>query len=159
MKYQKGQALVETAIVIPILILLVMGLFEFGRYLYLRNTLTSAARAAVRTAVVTPKYDATLHPGGMASTGKDAHTLACTSDEYKAEDGAVYRAVCDAIYNGIPKNEVVVSVAYTELASPVGLSSGDSVSVTISWDKYEAILPLLIPITNLITAQASMRYE
>lgn len=159
MKSQKGQALVETAIILPLLILLIMGLFEFGRFLYLKNTINNAARAGARTAAVTPKYDAALHPGGMASSGKDSHTLSCSTDEFKSEDGDVYRSVCDAIYNGIPKNEVVVSIAYTDLAPPTGLNAGDSVSVTLRWDKFEPVFPLLTPITNLITAQAAMRYE
>ena len=158
MKNQKGQALVETAIVLPVLILMIMGLFEFGRYMYLRNTINNAARSGVRTAVVTPKYDATLHPDGMAATGT-THTLTCTDSEYAAADGAVYRSVCNSLFNGIPKNEVVVDIAYTELVAPAGLNTGDSVTVTLTWDKYEAVLPLLTPITNLITAQASMRYE
>ncbi|WP_224962122.1 TadE family protein [Geomonas subterranea] len=158
MKSEKGQAVIETAIILPLLILLVMGLFEFGRYMYLKNTLNSAARAGVRTAVVTPKFDATLHPNGMAATGT-THTLTCADSEFNASDGAVFQSVCGSIYNGIPKNEVVVDIAYTEFAAPAGLSSGDGVTVTVSWDKYQAIVPLLIPITNLVTGKATMRYE
>lgn len=160
MKDQKGQALIETAIVLPLLILLIMGLFEFGRYMYLKNTLNNAARAGARTAVVTPKYDASTHPEGMASSG-NAHTLSCTDSEYVSSpgNGAAYRTICSSIYNGIPKNEVVVNIAYVELAAPTGLSSGDSVTVTLTWNKYEAFVPLLIPITNMVTGEASMRYE
>ncbi len=35
-----GQALVEMAIILPLLMLLVMGIFEFGRAMYIKNTLT-----------------------------------------------------------------------------------------------------------------------
>ncbi len=137
-----------------------MGLFEFGRYMYLKNTLNNAARAAARTAVVTPKYDATTHKDGMATTAT-THPLSCTDAEFVASpgNGAVYKTICESIYNGIPKNEVVVKIAYAELATPAGLSAGDSVSVEVTWDKYEAILPKLIPITNIVTGAASMRYE
>ncbi|WP_136525521.1 TadE/TadG family type IV pilus assembly protein [Geomonas ferrireducens] len=160
MNRQKGQAIVETAIILPVLILLIMGLFEFGRYMYLKNTLNNAARAAARTAVVTPKYDATTHKDGMAASAT-THTLSCTDAEFVASpgNGAVYKTICESIYNGIPKNEVVVNIAYAELATPAGLSAGDSVSVEVTWDKYEAILPKLIPITNIVTGEASMRYE
>lgn len=160
MNREKGQAIVETAIILPVLILLIMGLFEFGRYMYLKNTLNNAARAAARTAVVTPKYDASTHPEGMAGSG-NTHTLSCTDSEFVGSpgNGAVYKTVCESIYNGIPKNEVVVKIAYAELATPAGLSAGDSVSVEVSWDKYEALLPKLIPITNIVTGVASMRYE
>ena len=54
-----GQALVEMAIILPLLLLLVMGIFEFGRAMYIKNTLTQAARAGARTAVVTPLIAAT----------------------------------------------------------------------------------------------------
>ncbi|WP_136513109.1 TadE/TadG family type IV pilus assembly protein [Geomonas edaphica] len=163
MKDQRGQAIVETAIILPILILLIMGLFEFGRYMYLKNTLNNAARAAARAAVVTPKYDASTHPDGMA-TSDTTHTLIC-ADNSNAEfvaspgNGVVYKTLCQSLYNGIPKAEVVVNVSYADLANPTGLSAGDSVKIQLTWDKYEAILPNLIPITNIIHGEASMRYE
>ncbi|MBJ6799212.1 TadE/TadG family type IV pilus assembly protein [Geomonas propionica] len=160
MNNQRGQAIVETAIILPLLILLIMGLFEFGRYLYLKNTLNNAARAAVRTAVVTPKYDATTHKDGMAASDI-THTLACTDAEFIASpgNGAVYKAICNSIFNGIPKNEVMVKVTYTELAAPAVLSAGDGVTIQLTWDKYQPILPNLISITNIITGEAAMRYE
>lgn len=160
MRNQKGQAIVETAIVLPLLILLIMGLFEFSRYMYLKNSLNSAARAAARTAVVSPKYDSTTHPDGMANTGV-THNLTCTEGEYVASpgNGSVYKTICSSVLNGIAKSEVVVDVAYTELANPSGLSSGDSVTVKLTWNNYEAFVPLLIPMTNVITGEASMRYE
>lgn len=157
MKNQKGQALVETAIIVPLLILLIMGLFEFGRAMFLKNTLNNAARAGARTAVVTPKYD-TTHTNGMAEANS-SYKLTCTDSDYAKQNGPVYQTVCNSIYNGIPKNEVTVAITITELATPANLSAGDSVSVQLTWDKYEAILPILIPITNILTGQASMRYE
>lgn len=47
-----GQALVEFALVVPILLLILMGIAEFGRAWMTRNILTSAAREAVRIAAV-----------------------------------------------------------------------------------------------------------
>lgn len=51
---QKGTALVEAAIVLPLLLLLVFGMCEFGRALYIANTLGNAAREGARRAAVTP---------------------------------------------------------------------------------------------------------
>ncbi len=48
-----GQALVEFALVIPIFILIVIGIIEFGRLWMTLNTLTGAAREGVRVAAVT----------------------------------------------------------------------------------------------------------
>jgi Flp pilus assembly protein TadG len=52
----RGQALVEFAIILPLLLLLVVGIFEFGRYFYNMNNITNVAREGVRFAVVTPNY-------------------------------------------------------------------------------------------------------
>jgi Flp pilus assembly protein TadG len=48
----RGQALVEFALVVPLLILLLMGIFDFGRAIYAFNTVNNAAREAVRLAIV-----------------------------------------------------------------------------------------------------------
>jgi len=51
LKNQKGQALVEFAIILPLLLLLVMGIFQFGMminsYLTIQNITREGARAAV----------------------------------------------------------------------------------------------------------------
>ena len=49
-----GAALVEFAIVLPVLILLVFGIVDFGRLLYTLNNLTSAVREGARLAAVQP---------------------------------------------------------------------------------------------------------
>lgn len=48
----RGQALAEFALVIPILLLALMVVFDFGRAIYAYNTLANASRAGMRTAVV-----------------------------------------------------------------------------------------------------------
>ena len=50
----RGQALVEFALVLPLLFLLVFGIIEYGRYLFLKNTATNGARQGARQAAVTP---------------------------------------------------------------------------------------------------------
>lgn len=158
MKNQNGQALVEAAIILPLVILLIMGLFEFGRAMFLKNTLNNAARAGARSAVVTPRYDATTHPNGM-SNSNSSKKLLCTDSEFTGQNGPVYRTICNSIYNGIVNTDVTVDITITDLETPTGLSSGDSIDVRLTWDKFQAILPILIPITNTITGEASMRYE
>ena len=48
LKNEKGQSLVEFALVVPLLLLLVIGIAEFGRAWMTKNILTGAAREAVR---------------------------------------------------------------------------------------------------------------
>lgn len=52
---QKGAVLVEAALMLPIMFLIVFGIFEFGRALYISNTLNHAAREGARLAAVMPK--------------------------------------------------------------------------------------------------------
>ena len=47
-----GQTLVEFAIVLPAIVLVVLGLFDLGRGVFIYNTLAQAARQANRTAMV-----------------------------------------------------------------------------------------------------------
>src|SRR5919202_6635011 len=47
-----GAAIVEFAIVLPLLLLLVFGIADFGRALFIKNNLTSAARSGARVAAV-----------------------------------------------------------------------------------------------------------
>ncbi len=44
--------MVELALVLPILLVLLLGIFDLGRAIYAYNTVSNAARAAVRVAVV-----------------------------------------------------------------------------------------------------------
>jgi Flp pilus assembly protein TadG len=48
----RGQSLAELAIVLPILMAIVIGIFEFGRAWNVRQTVTHAAREAARSAVI-----------------------------------------------------------------------------------------------------------
>jgi Flp pilus assembly protein TadG len=49
---EDGQALVEFAIVVPVLLLLIVGLVEFARAWNTQQVLTDAAREALRSSVV-----------------------------------------------------------------------------------------------------------
>jgi Flp pilus assembly protein TadG len=49
---ESGQALVEFAIIAPILLLLIMGIVDFGRAFYTYHVLIDAAREGARVAVV-----------------------------------------------------------------------------------------------------------
>lgn len=51
MRDQKGQALIEMAFSIILLLVMVFGITEFGRYFFYRNTANNAARDGVRWAV------------------------------------------------------------------------------------------------------------
>lgn len=52
MRADRGQSLVEFALLVPILILLIFGLFDFGRAIYAYNAVSNAAREGARIAIV-----------------------------------------------------------------------------------------------------------
>lgn len=52
LKSKKGQAMVEMAIVIPILLIILMGIFEFGRIFNTYIILTNASREGARRAAL-----------------------------------------------------------------------------------------------------------
>lgn len=49
-----GQGLVEFALILPIILLFIMGIIDFGRIIFVYNQVSSAAREAVRIGVVNP---------------------------------------------------------------------------------------------------------
>lgn len=57
-KKSDGQSLVEFALILPVLLLLIIGIIEFGWILNGQITLTNAAREGVRAAVVQGETDA-----------------------------------------------------------------------------------------------------
>lgn len=48
----RGQAMVEFALILPVFLLLLVGLFDLGRVIWVNDTLATAAREAGRFAIV-----------------------------------------------------------------------------------------------------------
>jgi Flp pilus assembly protein TadG len=72
---EKGAALLEAAITVPIILLISVGIFEFGRAYQTQQVLTNAAREGARLAVIEGSTDADvrervnqyLSGGGLAT--------------------------------------------------------------------------------------------
>ncbi|HEX5825769.1 MAG TPA: TadE family protein [Candidatus Limnocylindrales bacterium] len=73
-RFSRGQALVEFALVLPVLILILMALFDFGRAILFYNTISEAARNGARVAIVnqTPADICTTVAGRAAAIGLPA---------------------------------------------------------------------------------------
>jgi Flp pilus assembly protein TadG len=78
-KQNAGQALAEFALVIPLLLLLFMGVLDFGRAIYSYNAISNAAREGGRTAIVnqTPGDIRTRAAAQATAVGIDPATTAC----------------------------------------------------------------------------------
>lgn len=57
---EAGEALVEFALVLPILLVLTMGMMDFGRAFFVKSLLDQAAREGCRAAVLTRVPDSAL---------------------------------------------------------------------------------------------------
>lgn len=56
----KGQSLVEFALVLPILLLVIFGLFDLGYAVFIKNMISNAAREGARTGIIITKTDADI---------------------------------------------------------------------------------------------------
>lgn len=119
----RGQGLVEFALVLPIFLLLLFGMVEFGRAWMTKNIITGAAREAVRIYAVIPydidaarsRAEAVLSSAGLDNT---QWTINIYSD---AVDNNIMRA--DVSYNfpviiagfipGMPTNNIPLATSTT----------------------------------------------
>ncbi|MEC5423993.1 pilus assembly protein [Virgibacillus sp. C22-A2] len=67
MRSQRGQALVETALILPILLMLVFGITDFGRIFHAYLTLDHAGREAARVATIGSE-DTAIHTKIISAT-------------------------------------------------------------------------------------------
>lgn len=122
---QGGQALAEFALVLPVLLILVIGIIEFGRAWNARQVITDAAREGARLAVVAdPTVDqATVDTRIRAALGRaglDAQTATITLD------AARWRLTGDVM-----TVSVMVPYRFTFLGPLMGLLAGnDRVTLT-----------------------------
>jgi hypothetical protein len=90
----RGQALVEFALIVPLFILIVMGIFEGARAIYTYNALSNATDEALREAIVNQdqvdiRAEADRVLGGLAS--QTAFTVDLTGCPVAGEHPCVYR--------------------------------------------------------------------
>lgn len=70
-----GQSLVEVALVLPILLVILLGVFDFGRAVFAFNAVANAAREAARVAIVDQKTSGVVAEGKQAALGLDPATV------------------------------------------------------------------------------------
>jgi len=138
-----GQALVEFALVVPIFMLLVMGVIEFGRAWNLQQTMTEAAREGARRAAV---FDPTVTP-----------TQAATAIRTKIQAA------------GFDSTQTVITwqdctTACSTIGTFASLGRGDVVSVDVSMPYQFTFLKRLINLVNTnsngsITLATSTRFR
>ncbi len=66
---RRGQTLVEFALILPIFILVLVGIFDMGRAVYAFNTISNSAREGMRTAIVDQNVTAIKDRAAQHATG------------------------------------------------------------------------------------------
>ena len=143
-KNQKGAALVEFAIVVPLLILLATGIGEFGLVLYNKQVITNASREGARAGIVQWKHPPPP-PGGTPYTDAQVRTLI---------DGIVQN-YCNARLVTFGSNNPP-----TVVSTWVNRSFQQNVSVQVSYN-YSFLVPSLFHLgtTKILNAQTVMKME
>jgi Flp pilus assembly protein TadG len=102
----RGAAAVEVALLLPILLVLVMGIIDFGRALHAQITLTQAAREGVRVAALNqPNPTGRTQTAAFGLSGVGVAVTACTPSD--------------------PDDSAEVEATYTfEFITPVGGLAG-----------------------------------
>jgi len=125
---EKGQSLVEFALVLPVLIVLLMGLFDFGRAILAYNTVSEAARNGARVAIVNQI------PGDICSV-------------------AASRAVAISLPATCAANATAVGIYVTSAGSPCEVNvCTQTVKATY---QFTALTPIISRIIGPITMSSS----
>lgn len=111
----RGQGLVEFALVLPLFLLLIFGVTEFGRAWMTRNILTGASREAVRIAAV---------QGNAASALSRANGVLSSA--------GISGATVNIVDDGVPYGTCVVTVSYDFPVTAARILALSANSITLS---------------------------
>jgi Flp pilus assembly protein TadG len=124
-----GQALVEFALLLPVLLLIFFAIFDFGRAVYAYNTIANAARQAARVAIVDqdllPIQDKGVFEGlALGLARSDVEVMYCQSTKLCGPGEADAGATCVPSNGGIAIGcDAVVTVTYTYTAATPAISA------------------------------------
>lgn len=102
---RRGTAVVEFALIAPLFLLLLFGIFEFGRLVMVQQLITNAAREGARMAVIDGANDANIQTDIQTRlAGSHVPSATCT----------VYPKIVDTV-NG-DRKRVTVSVPFSQVS-------------------------------------------
>ncbi len=134
----RGQALVEFALILPVFLLILSGVLDFGFMLYSRMTVINASREGARLAV----------------TAADPTTIP-----------SIVKGQVLAVSGGLVKSDVAIATSCVAIVSPscswntkTSSQAGDAVNVTVSY-QYHTFFPLLFGQTIDLASTVQMVRE
>jgi TadE-like protein len=147
-RQRRGQALVEFALILPVLLLIIFGIVDAGRLIFTMNTVGNAARSAARVAIV-----------NQSTAGSD------TCDTLSATAYPIGCAIASGINLSIAPADVVVT--YRDPADtgtcppppppqPPGLQIGCLAVVQVT-GHYTPLTPIIGQIIGSVTVQSTSK--
>ncbi len=126
--YRQGQGLVEFALVLPVLVLIVAGIFDLGRAFYASITIKNAARVGARYG--------TLHPADSQGT--------CDSAKFEANSSGI---VIDYVNVTITCSTTITCAAPypSPMTASAGCSASQPITVTVNYLYDDMILKFFFP--------------
>ena len=174
---QRGQSLVETAITLPVILLLALGVTDIGRSFYYREAVTNSVRQALRVAV-SPYQQTTAN--AICSGTAGGPTAVTLTSPVPPSGGSIAtianQAALESSSDGTPGGSAIAGATLTVTfhclngsgitnATGNGLGPTDlgADSITVSITRRMAVLtPLLWPVAGTsypITVTSSQRVE
>jgi len=124
---RRGQSLVEMALLLPVLLLIILGLIEFGRAFFFYTMISNVAREGARY--------------GMVHPGKDAPHIQAI------QNAALSRALL------VPTSTVTINVTYDYLDGGGNIVEGQSRVIVEARHDFRMMTPLLSGIFPPTTAR------
>ena len=142
----RGQGLVEFALILPVLLLLILGIIEFGRLMVTYSSISTASRDAVRYAISVGD-----NPSGIP------HYQDCLGIREAALNVAIFSDPTIVIALDTDGPGGAAPVEYCQIgkvSDPIEVSLGARISVTVT-QIYDPLLPLVeLPTIPLISESA-----
>lgn len=148
LRNQRGAAIAEFALVLPLLLMLLFGITEIGLMLYDKTVITSASRAAVRQGVAL----------GETSTGQPVYAPVSTIQSIAT--GGLAAMLIGLGKTTQPTVTITSCTASSTCSTGSGCSSGNSLTVAVSYTFQGLVLgamvsPLPASFKNALTLTSS----
>ena len=119
---KSGSVMVETALTIPVFLLLIFSLIEMSRALYVYNTLGVAAQLVASKIAINTKRTSAYNVGGFSSYADQVRFPGSVVDSsqfsFDVTDALNNTTVTGGLANGATSTKVVVTVAFPPATDP-----------------------------------------
>lgn len=130
-----GAAAVEFALILPILVLMLAGIADLGRMVYVRSVLESAARAGAQASFADPSATATIEAAvqtAIAASGITNVVIPSASQACECSNGTAVNCASGTCATGSVRHYVTVAATttYTPMINITNLPFGLGVDLT-----------------------------